>query len=112
MSPLSRNEKELAFDRCFGLTSAEPAPQVESFIAHNAPTADIHARIQAALGPLKSLHPEACPEELAERTIRLLCAIAQGVQAAGRRKITRLRLHNREDFGVCLSSNILMKSSS
>jgi hypothetical protein len=39
MNPLRRNEEELAFDCCFGLTFAE----------------------QAALRPLESLHLEPCP---------------------------------------------------
>jgi len=86
MNPLSRNEEEPAFDCCFGLTLAE----------------------QAALGPLGSLHPEPCPEELAERTIRLLCATAREAQEAARTRTARLRLHHREDFWLCLSSNILM----
>ncbi len=102
MNPLHRHEKELLFDRCFGLTFAEEAAKVEAWIAHNEQAAAIDARIEVALGPLESLHPELCPEALAEHTIGLLCAVAQGAQAAGRRRTTHLRSRYREDFDhVC-----------
>ncbi len=112
MSLLSRNEKELVFDCCFGLPSAEQTAQVESFLAHSEQAAGIHARIQAAVGPLESLRPAPCPDELAERTIRLLCAIAQGARAAVRLKTTYSCWHRLEDHGPCPSNNIPMKSSS
>jgi hypothetical protein len=47
---------------------------------------------------------------LAERTIRLLGAMAQEAQEAISAKTACPRLHHyREDYWVCLSSNILMK---
>ena len=113
MSPLDRNERELVFDYWFGRTSAEEAAKTEAWIARSASAAAFHARIRAALAPLESLPAEPCPEELAERTIRLLCATARDVQEAVRTRTARLRWHHpREDFWLCLSSNILMKSSS
>jgi hypothetical protein len=87
MNPLRRNERELRFDGCLDLTLAE----------------------QAALGPLESLHPEPCPQELAECTVRCLCAMAQGAQTPAPTKTTRLRSRYLEDFWLCLSNNILMK---
>ncbi len=86
MNPLRRNEREPAFDGCFGLTLAE----------------------QAALGPLGSLRPEPCPQELAERTVRGLCAMAQKAQTPAPTQTPRLRSQDLEDFWLCLSSNILM----
>jgi hypothetical protein len=86
MNPLHWNKKEPAFDCCLGLTLAE----------------------QAALGPLESLHPEPCPQELAERTVRCLCAMAQGAQTPAPTQTPHLRSPYREDFWPCLSSNILM----
>jgi hypothetical protein len=86
MNLRSRNE-EPAFGCCLGLTFAE----------------------QAALGPLESLPPELCPPELAERTVRCLCAMAQGAQTSAPTQIPRLRSHGLEDFWLCLSSNILMR---
>jgi len=111
MNPLGRDEAALILAYCLGLTSGERAAQVEALVARNERAADLHARIRVALEPLESLPPERCPAELAERTVRRLCATAQEAQAAGRSKTTRLRLHYLEDFWLCLSSNILMKSS-
>lgn len=104
MSSLDPNERELVLDYCLGLTFAEDVAEVEAWIARNEEAAAFYARIQAALGPLKSLPPEPCPTELAERTIRLLGAMAQEAQEAA-----CLRLHHyRKNFGLCLSSNILI----
>ena len=86
MNPLSRNEEEPVFDGCFGLTLAE----------------------QAALGPLGSLHPEPCPQGLAERTVRCLLAMAQGAQSPAPTPTPHLRSRHLEDFWLCLSNNILM----
>jgi anti-sigma-K factor RskA len=104
-----RNEESLILDYCLGLTSPEQTAQVEAFIACNERAAEFYARIQAALGPLESLHPESCPEELAERTVRCLCAMAREAQTSTPTQTSRLRAHHREDFWVCLSSNILME---
>ncbi len=90
MNSLSRNENELASDSCFGLTLAE----------------------QAALEPLGNLRPEPCPQELAERTIRCLGAMAREAQAPAPTRTPRLRSLDLEDFWLCLSNNILMTSSS
>ena len=110
MNPLSRNEKELIFDCCLGLTGAEQVVPVKMLLAHNAQAAGLHARIQAALGLLASILPEQCPADLAERTVRRLCAAAHQTQAAERGKTTRLHSYHLDHFWLGLSSNILMKS--
>jgi hypothetical protein len=101
MTPLRRNEKERIFDYCLGLTRTEQAIPFEAFLAHNEQAADIRARIQAALGPLESLHPEPCPAELAERTIRLLCATAQRSPTASCMRTIDSSLHGQEDRQQC-----------
>jgi anti-sigma-K factor RskA len=106
---LGKNGESLILDYCLGLTRGERTAQIEAFIACNERAAEFYARIQAALGPLESLHPEPCPEELAERTIRCLCTMAQRAQTSAPTQTSRLRAHHREDFWVCLSSNILME---
>ena len=111
MHPLSRNEKELLFDCCLGLTGAEQVVPVRMLLAHNEQAADLHARLRAALGPLASLPSERCPAELAERTVSRLCAAAHKAQAAERGKTTRLHSYHLDHFWLGLSSNILMKSS-
>ena len=103
-----KNEESLILDYCLGLTSAEQTAQVEAFIACNELAAEVYARIQAVLGPLESLHSEPCPEELAERTVRCLCAMAQEAQSPAPTQTPRLRSHDVKDFWLCLSSNILM----
>ncbi len=86
MTRFIRDEEELAPDGCLDLTPAE----------------------QAALRPLESLHREPCPQELAERTVRRLCAMAQEAQTHAPTQTPRLRSHDVEDFWLCLSNNILM----
>jgi len=111
MSSLDRKERELVFDYCLGLIFAEDAAKVEAWIACNEQAAAFHARIQAALGPLESLPSESCPQELAENTVRCLCAMAREAQTSAPSPIPRLRSHDLEDFWLCLSNNILMTSS-
>jgi hypothetical protein len=86
MNPFHRNEEELALDGCLDLTLAE----------------------QAAVRLLGRLQPEPCPPELAERTVRCLCAMAQEIQAASSRKTSGFRSCHQENLWLCLSSNILM----
>jgi hypothetical protein len=97
MTPLSRNEKERIFDYCLGLTPTEQVIPFKALLAHNEQAADIRARIQAALGPLESLHPELCPAELAERTIRLLCATARRSHTASCMRTIDSSLQEQED---------------
>lgn len=97
MRSFLRKTGPLILDYCLGRTSREQSVHIEAFIARSEQAAEIHARIQAALEPLKSLHPEPCPAELAERTIRLLCATAQGSREASGMKIVRSSLRQQED---------------
>ncbi len=110
MNPLSRNNQQLIFDCCLGLTGAEEAVPVSMLLAHNEQAADLHARLRAALGPLASLSSELCPAELAERTVRRLCTAARQAQAAERGKTTGLHSYPLDHFWLGLSSNILIKS--
>jgi anti-sigma-K factor RskA len=111
MGSLGNNGESFILDYCLGLTSGERTARVEAFIASSERAAEIHGRIQAALGPLASLYSEPCPEELAERTVRLLCAVSQGAQVA-RTQTTYSSSHTLEDCWQCLSRSILMKLSS
>ena len=95
MRSLSKNRDQLIFDYCFGLTSEERTAQVEALIACNERAADIHARIQAALGPLESLQPEPCPEELAER----MCLSSGSRTALERLDLLSSRVSERASMG-------------
>ena len=80
MNSPGRNERQPALDRCFGLTLAE----------------------QAALGPLGSLPPELCPQELVERTVRSLCQMAPKAQTSVPTQTPRLHSQDLEDLWLCL----------
>jgi hypothetical protein len=90
MNPLDTNGEEFAFDCCFDLAGAE----------------------QAALRLLGSLPSEPCPQELAERTVRCLCALAREAHTSVLRQTPRPRSYDLKDFWLCLSNNILVTSSS
>ena len=77
MSLLARYEEDLLFDSCLGLTLAQEAAHLEVLTARDERAADLQARILVVLVPLESVHCAPCPEDLAERTVRLLCAAAQ-----------------------------------
>ena len=112
MSSLDRKERELVLEYCLGLIFAEEAAQVEAWIARHEEAGVFHARIQEALRPLGSLPSESCPPELADNTVRCLCAMAREAQTSAPNPTPRVRSHDLEDFWLCLSSNILMTSSS
>ena len=109
MNPPSRYENELLFDCCVDLICSDEAADVEALVHRSELTAGMYRRIQAALGPLKNLYPKPCPEELAERTIRRLCAAAREPREAARERIIHLHVQDREDVGLWLSSNIPVK---
>ena len=108
MSSLDRKERELVFDYCLGLLFAEEAATAEAWIACNEEAAAFHTRIQAALGPLENLPSEPCPQELAENTVRCLCAMAREAQTSAPSPTPHLRSCDLEDFWLCLSNNILL----
>jgi hypothetical protein len=93
MNRLRRNEKELVFDYCFDLAGADRIVSVQKLLAHNKQAADLRAGLQAVLSPLRSLRRQRCPAELAERTNRLLCAVAGVARAAARTKTTNSYLY-------------------
>lgn len=80
MTSLSRDEKELVFDGCLGLTETGHGIQATVLLAHKEKAAELHAKIRSVLRPLESVWPQACPTGLVERTVQRLCAAAQGVR--------------------------------
>jgi hypothetical protein len=85
MIELKREQKQLLFDQCIGLTSPAQGAEAQALISSNEEAADIHARLKATLAPLDSLEPEPCPDDLAERTLLRLKALADS---------SRNRLHH------------------
>jgi hypothetical protein len=80
MSPLSREQKELLFDYCIGLTSREQTAEGETLIASNQEAADIHAKLKTPLALFDLLEPEACPDALADGTVWRLNSLARSSQ--------------------------------
>ncbi len=81
MSELSRTEKELVFQYCFGLLSRSEAQQVEMLIKRHPAADTTHHTIRTALAPLACASAD-CPDELANRTVARLCAAAGQAGAA------------------------------
>ena len=80
MIPLTREQKELIFDYCMGLTSEEQEAVVKALIASNQEAQKIHSKLKATFTPLDSLEPELCPDALAERAIQRLNEAARPSQ--------------------------------
>lgn len=80
MSPLNKQQKQLLFDHCIGLTSQEQNLEVKVLISSNDEAAEIYSKIKAALAPLETVQPEPCPDDLAERTILRLNNLARSSQ--------------------------------
>ncbi|MHC4461101.1 MAG: hypothetical protein ACYS6W_04245 [Planctomycetota bacterium] len=80
MTLLNNQQKQLLFDYCIGLTSEEEAAKAEALISSNKEAAKIHSKLKAALAPLDSLEPQACPDDLVEGTIWRLNNFARSSQ--------------------------------
>ena len=80
MTTLNTEQKQLLFDYCIGLTSQEQSSEAEALISSNQAAAGIHSKLKGVLGPLDSLEPEPCPDDLAEHTILRLNDLANSSQ--------------------------------
>jgi hypothetical protein len=80
MIPLTREQKELIFDYCMGLTPQEQTAELEALIASNPEAQKIHSRLKATFAPLDSIEPELCPDALVERTVERLNEAARSSQ--------------------------------
>jgi len=69
MTTLNSEQKQLLFDYCMRLTSKEQTADAEALVSSNQAAAEIHAKLKSTLGPLDSVEPEPCPDDLAEHTI-------------------------------------------
>jgi hypothetical protein len=98
MSSVSRQQKQLLFDYSLGLTTGEENVQAAQLIAGNKDAAEIHSKIKAFLEPLNSIRVEACGDELAERTIRRLCALANSEQNDTNRQGRVIKIHTRRNW--------------
>ena len=80
MTHLSRQQKELIFDYCVGVTSQEESAAAQELIFSNEEAAELAKKLQRALSPLDSHPHEQCPDELADVTVSRLKAAAYSSQ--------------------------------
>lgn len=80
MIPLTREQKQLLFDYCMGLTSKAEAVEAQELIASNQEAQKIHSKLKAIFVPLDSMELEFCPDTLAERTVERLNEAANASQ--------------------------------
>jgi anti-sigma-K factor RskA len=69
---LTKQQKELLFDYCLGLTSENDTIKAKKLISSDKNAAEICSKLKAALTPLESLEPPLCPNYLVERTVALV----------------------------------------
>ena len=74
MTPLNDQQQQLIFDYAFGLTTQSDAAEAEKLLAAHPQAVRIHETLRDALSPLDSLPMEACPDDLAARTVSGLMA--------------------------------------
>ena len=84
MMSLNSHQKQLIFDYCIGLTSAEETAEAAHLISSNKEASELYIKLKTPLAPLDSLKPESCPDDLAEQTVWRLNNLARS---------SRTRLH-------------------
>ena len=72
MSGFGQEQKDLVFQDCLGLCSGAERQRAAQLRALEPQAASSGAAIDAALAPLRSISPQACPDELAEHTLERL----------------------------------------
>jgi hypothetical protein len=93
MSSVSKQQKQLLFDYCSGLTSGKEIVLAEQLVARNKEAAEIHSKLKASLEPLNSIRSEPCRDELVERTVRRLCALAKSERGDTKRQGRVVKIH-------------------
>lgn len=74
-------QKQLIFDYCIGLTSEQESAEAEALISSSKEASEIHSKLRSAIAPLGMLKPQSCPDDLVERTISRLNAMANSSQS-------------------------------
>lgn len=76
MTRLNSVQRELIFDYCIGLANSEQIVEARALISSNEEAKEIHSKIQAALAPLEYTEIQACPDELVDKTLLRVNAVA------------------------------------
>ena len=108
MSGLDQQEKELVFQDCLGLSSAEEAARTSQLRADNARADESHEKIRAALAPLQSLTPQACPDALAERTIERLRELTREHLASAPPQVVQIGRARNIGNTIAVAASILL----
>ena len=69
MSSINKEQKQLLFSYCVGLTSEEQNTEAENLISSNEEASEIYSKIKTSLLPLNYIESEPCPDDLVEKTI-------------------------------------------
>jgi len=110
MSGFDQEQKDLVFQHCLGLSASEETAQTEQLIAGNDEAAKSHARISAALAPLRTISPPACPGELADRTVERLRELAREHLASAPPPARVLKLARRQNLSnvIAVAASVLL----
>jgi prepilin-type processing-associated H-X9-DG protein len=76
MTSLTNEQRQLLFDYTLGSTSAQETAEAKALISSNAEAAELHSKLKAIFAPLDTIEFDACPDELADRTILRLRQLA------------------------------------
>jgi hypothetical protein len=77
MKALNRDELELIFDFCLGVATPEQLQKAQDLIASNPEATDFCAKVQTSIGPLSQWTVDSCPDDLVEKTISRVNAVAE-----------------------------------
>jgi len=80
MTPLNEEQKQLIFDYCIGLTTAEETAEAQRLISSSREAAEICTNLKVSVAPLDNLRQEICPDDLAENTVYRLNNLARASQ--------------------------------
>jgi len=83
MRSLSKQQKQVLFDYSLGLDDESQAGQAKALVEKSNEAADIRSKLKIVLAPLDMLHPEPCPDHLAQRTVWRLMQLAHAERSAG-----------------------------
>ena len=77
MCSLNRNQEQLLFIYCLGLTTDPETMQAKTLVSQNTDAAVICSDLKRALAPFKTLKSNPCPDTLAESTLSRIASLFQ-----------------------------------
>ena len=77
MGLLNTEQRQLLLDHCIGVATHQQSEDARQLISSNPAAAKLVDLFEAALAPLATVEPEACPDALVEKTLGRLREAAQ-----------------------------------